>query len=1846
MIKDPNAIYDEAGQASGEQKAPPVDPKPGPGDPKPKPKKVHPGDAYESIRRGMPQTMGRAGSSFQIQGVEQSDQGKFFGDIGIYDPALSGQDIALHAGERQSFGNKLARRLGNFIPNVAADLIDIVGSVGSLVTEWGDDRDYRNGLNDIADSIKNPFGKNYARSNDTWALGDPTWWIDNVFNTLEYAAGYALAGTGIAKTIGKGVQALGSAAELTSVGMNWASRAGQLGTSALVSYAQAAQSGMGVFKETYDNQFMKALAAGKSQEEAHNEATHIAAQSAATTAQLGTILTMAINSGAYAPMFRTQEALTRDIIAGRLASQTGVKSLTDVAKAIRGLDVKNYTNKLIHHAGWKGVVNEMWKEGGEEVLQQFAEQTGYDIGKDGKIKGLIDQLGEMENIIDRTANSQGALAFVLGAGFGGAQHGLIHNVIPSKRVTKMVDGQPVQKMVKNDKGEEVPMTDKNGNPVFVKTWVTPRKYEYDHTQKTFDNMKDAVAEDFENMEELRNQFLEARKNKNTVEAERIRNEMFDPSKLFAIKAGLTDAWVKTFEKISGMDQAAAMENGFAMHEEDTEYKEKATEAVGDIKHLEKVYNDLKKKYGMQFEENQELAPYVDMLFGRHASLYSADKNLAFHRKKLAEAEAEELSLANIEDPTMVNLAHTKWVSSHNSMVEVFNNLVKDRAALRDAALSGTVEGAKVVDRLMRKYRAVGYGNPDPAAYKASVQDLLRKIDTKSAQIEEQMKASQQALFDSTDYNEWVKKNPGKTFDEFIQEANKRTSLSGQNRYYKSQIDGEQARIDIERENLADMTKTTSMTKFSSQADKWRKEMEKAAEATAKKGTATLTSMTKDAATLKRLGAIAKNQIADRYAGDYEKFVKFIAANERRIAVLQAELKRVHKKDPLRASAIRKQLRILQKQQVKFMERAAVLKTLSEQRADVSESTEDQDVEDVTGEQDGKTVSNADEAPTTNTQPGDSTEQTAAGTAEATTEEVAADAALALTAEEQADAMIAEIAGEAPEPEFEVDPFKEYGTLFNNARPAVQAKMGVLLDEMINNNTGFSLDFLNPEINAGLISQPEAHKLLLAARDYAKSVQATIAQQQAGALEVEEESSTATDDLSSTDNGEEIPTNIQEFAKILTAEKVNFIFSNALMDGLIKPNGTLNMAAMQRKFGIGRVKAKRIAEAYGALPGPAAVKQGNTPPIIVEPVSTPDTPVLESETELGGTVPEGKAYHAGHKIVNAATTGATATIDYEEGTKKGPNGETVYVKITKKDALLKPITPMLLTPGAIKPGQKLRYEIDVDYDGPKQITDSLSWDDDGNVVYDKERGADYLDGNGKVKLDAESVANVPIRVVDAATGQFLCHIRKMDWVTAKFPGTQNYRNVATETEENADNMVTQMKLLMQIRTSIVEKFNADGLPTEGAISQEGLGTGRLILNHVIESKNEEDLSIKSKIIPQLAYNRKDPTRSLLPQADLQLVIVLEGGVPYSGKGFPFPHAMGIPEGELMQGGIGAMVQAVNGEYMYAPLVGMKLVEEGRPSPGLSSVTRAIELFLLNDGTDPNISKEILELEQNTDFNVGNAQGLRAFINQYYTYMQDFKDSALSPNANTGSAAEQFVFSVNDKLDGVADKTKQVKVGFTMRGSAGLQYANIVNGKLSPAFVEVLTEGFTQRARAVVFTDASRSIKGINSSGFFYDATYVPGKGWVHNQYDDYNQYVKSFSKTAVYGRNQLPDGTYVYTANPHINLTVPGKQIPQNIVTANNTASTVKAPEKTQVDLDAELFDELTNLRPNIKQPVAAIGTGPENSIPLTFGALEESHNFTPEDQRNGRTVLEVYDELTGHGLTYIPEGYNPFSRCS
>jgi hypothetical protein len=67
------------------------------------------------------------------------------------------------------------------------------------------------------------------------------------------------------------------------------------------------------------------------------------------------------------------------------------------------------------------------------------------------------------------------------------------------------------------------------------------------------------------------------------------------------------------------------------------------------------------------------------------------------------------------------------------------------------------------------------------------------------------------------------------------------------------------------------------------------------------------------------------------------------------------------------------------------------------------------------------------------------------------------------------------------------------------------------------------------------------------------------------------------------------------------------------------------------------------------------------------------------------------------------------------------------------------------------------------------------------------------------------------------------------------------------------------------------------------------------------------------------------------------------------------------------------------------------------------------------------------------------------------------------------------------------------------------------------------------------------------------------------------------------------------------------------------------------------------------QPVAKTvsnSVGTQSKAAESLDSLQNLLNFTPQSERNGKTAQEVLDYLKVAQISHLPEGYNPFKRCS
>ena len=1832
--------------------------------------------------------------------VDVSDYTHFL-DNGVF----TTRNIDLERGQRQSILNKVATRVANIVPNIAASLVDMVGDVGDILGQWGDNRTYNNAFNQAATAMKNPFGEVYARTDRSTlgsTLSDPGWWIDNIAGAAELAAPFALAGAGVGGLMDRIASGAADLMQLPAAGVQAARAMGQLGTSAFMSYTMAAQGGAKVFQDVYGKQYQNLLMDGKSPQEAHEQAVHIAAQSAATTVQLGTMIGTALNVTSLAPYFRNSEAAATSILRENLPKLAGEAEEAWQSR-VANLSIQDPAIKTALMPGQSLLHKSLdaVKMGTEMAQLQFGEKTGEALGDKGKTKGFFEQMGEMENFFERVGDKDGLLAFATGAAAGLGMHYLQHNVLPSKWIDKVADdGTPIQK---RDKDEQLMFDEKTGNPIFQKQLVTPKTYDATMTTRKFTNMRDAVAQDITNFNEMKKDWAAALAKGDTVEADKIKGEMYRVNQLNAVKLGITEPWVGTFNEIANYDNkelvpqangtsmTEAQAKGFSTGVKDNDYQKKATSAVADLHDYKKVYDDLQKKYGTLYHSNEGMKDLVDMVFARKIDLMGWDKTLKEHEEKLAKLEADETQLAHAANPEGLN----ESIFEYNRTLEG----TKQSHALIKVDFDALTKAIDKQDRnamlkLVKKYRAAGMSEDD---LQGAVDNLHEKLNAAVERSSKKLNDTQDAMFNSSGYTDWLEKNPGKKFTDFIDEINKRTKLSQSNSDYRASIEYSREQHKIAKQNLAEIESERSLPKFAKKANDWIEKLRADIEESERHKTANILEMAKDKGAVGRIARLQINAEGDKYRKMQADVDKQHADNVERLTKLNEEYKKLSTvKDPLRKLALRKQISQLEEENKQLKAKSMHYASRAEDNTIADDDpnpipvsslvNENSDVENETEEDPLREEPDIAEPITDPNEP---------------TPVVVPSPAVVVPKEVEPEEMT--VLGNADE-----DPhFKALSNYVEETTKHSVELQGTFqnIEDAIKEGAVFSLDLLRPEVTEGKISQEDATRLLQAMKDF---------------LDLEEQA-----------------------------------------------------------------KAEDEVQAFAEDPAVIAVDEAPIQHIDIAEVPPPDSPIIDNSDEsLGQEIPDTGNTHKGAKISNVLSV-ANSTIGYKEHLQDGK-----YIKIADPTQL-NVTNPAILQPNGLPPQHPIRFEVDTAFDGDiNRDEDIINRPLDSQRAQTNDKFTNHIGQDGKIINKPANVGNVPIKIVDATNGKTIGYVRRLDWVTQQYPGTlsgdpEQYRNVQTLYDKNGDPLPiqdTHMKDIMRIRQQIVDSWNNGGKHTDGHITAKG--TGMVLLNRVEEVKGKEG---KPREV-EMKYARADkPEDSLLPDKDLDIAIV-GSGTAFTGFNYEFPGEKAYDKVDLPDGSVVTMLPTPNGTHTYAPLIGDKLItynKDGtvRNNIALKTITRALELYLLNDGVNEPVKNEIKGIKDNTGHDVSTEAGLKNFINQYFTYTQSFKKSQLSGNTGIDAVQEKFVFNVWDKE---GDQNKgDIGIGFTASGRPQIN-ASLVNGKLSPEFVKVLEEGLATRSRAVVYTDTiTRNLRGINNKdGTFNGAIYTANGKWKHKEYESYNEYVKSFSKTAVYGRNRLngDKGPYVYTANPQMEFDVHAAAKDTNLqVKPNESAKEVVLPEtkkvvvtpketvpsvdyqkldnnskeqfikdntninrsafKTQKEfidyfeakrnrvkdmvdagnkegalvasgiipsfievlkkrdgIDKEYQDVLneyglnepketklpnTQEEAETKQPEpvvvpkvdtppitydadaanlfdsftdfsietvpkivkgAIIGDRTDNQPDFTPENLEKLYNFTPEEQRNGTTVKEVYNKFNNRH-SFIPDKWNPFSRC-
>lgn len=569
---------------------------------------------------------------------------------------------------------------------------------------------------------------------------------------------------------------------------------------------------------------------------------------------------------------------------------------------------------------------------------------------------------------------------------------------------------------------------------------------------------------------------------------------------------------------------------------------------------------------------------------------------------------------------------------------------------------------------------------------------------------------------------------------------------------------------------------------------------------------------------------------------------------------------------------------------------------------------------------------------------------------------------------------------------------------------------------------------------------------------------------------------------------------------------------------------------------------------------------------------------------------------------------------------------------------------VLLPGVINPGDHVTLVIDENWAGEINYDTEMIQDEFGEQIRKADMFQNYLDATGKIdtRITARHPkgghANVPIKIIHQNTGKIIGYLPRADWILAKYPDTENYRNVIDEYQDEnvtvTDNVARQYQRIIKLREAVVRSWNTDkSLVLSTVVSKRG--TGHVMLNREVNLNTG-----RTKLVNRSAKN-------MLPDTSLEIAIMKQG-TAYVGSGITSQKKINKLPGFLNDATSlpVVMLPSPDGTYVPTPLYTHRLGD----NPGsINTIVSAITIYLRSAAGMTTDIKAIEKILEATGFDLRLPEGLRDFINQYFTYTEKFgeKDTVITPSEGVAKLKPgqklipKTVLDIPNLLPG--ERAAFIKIGTTYSGEKPI-YAQLVDGQLHPDFESELKNYMADRFRSVIFSGGG--LRGVNSQGEF-KVPLIKKDGTVQiNTFTNYNEYVKSISTTYVYGLNKVGN-QYVYMANPVIQLDYAGalrsaSPAPSTSLSQPSQVPQTEDQESLQDDELADLFGNgMLSPSPSSVTPLAIPSEGEQVSLEF----LQELRNLTPEAHRNSKSPEQVLRELLERGITVLAEGHNPFYIC-
>lgn len=646
-----------------------------------------------------------------------------------------GQDNALLRAQDQGFLKQLGITAGNLIPDVAADIINMVGQVGNIPGTIAGHSDYDAGK--LGDAIRDPFGEVYReRPDKVFDPGDSAFWLQNIGGFVEGAASFVIPGELEASGLGKLGQLATEAMGAGKLGIQAARITGHALSAFSMGYLMSADAGKKVFDEAYKVNYDRYLRQGYDSQTADDQAKQLAAEGAARTVQIGTLLNGVLNLTALAPLFKRApgEAIADEFRSGEAAIKPG-ETTQQWKQRLADMQPADYTDK--YRGGLTSHGFQAFQVGLQGVNNEYAEKVGKETGT-GEREKVMKNLDLIDDYFDKVTDQQGAMNMLSGL-LGGLTQNILMDHIPLHRVIK-IDPATNKPVYKSD-----PNISENGDKAQYQTQlVSARTRDIMNNRQYFSSIRDAVSTDIDHMSDLTKKMDAAVASGDTLAADRLRQELMNVGNLNAVTMGMTKNWQEVYRQIAAMDNSKplagelqpqvdalsqqineakaqqqdttllekqlqqlqqkqaslatttqAMQHGLASDMDDHQYKQDANEAIGHLKALQDIHDRIADRFA-PFKGDPDMEKAQDHQFAQEANHYLLGKAI------------DKESVAIARDEMVFNDTHgyNNEVARHERLTALTANSIKD---INDAIDKGD---DKALGDTLRKYGVNAYTKAD------------------------------------------------------------------------------------------------------------------------------------------------------------------------------------------------------------------------------------------------------------------------------------------------------------------------------------------------------------------------------------------------------------------------------------------------------------------------------------------------------------------------------------------------------------------------------------------------------------------------------------------------------------------------------------------------------------------------------------------------------------------------------------------------------------------------------------------------------------------------------------------------------------------------------------------------------------------------------------------------------------------------------------------------------------------------------------------------------------------------------------------------------------------------------